>query len=84
MLSVRSKCFTCFRPMLQLFHMNVAYVSDICCKRLFKIFHLFQTYVASVCYLDVVVAIHICCKPMFVNVSLVLDVCCRSALMLQY
>jgi hypothetical protein len=43
-----SKCFTCFRPMLQVFHLDVAYVSNICCKRLFKMFHLFQTYVRSV------------------------------------
>ena len=46
--SVCSKCFTCFRPMLQVFYLDVAYVLDIMLQRLFKIFHLFQTYVANV------------------------------------
>jgi hypothetical protein len=35
-------------------------------------------------YLDVVVAIHICCKHMFVNVLPVSDVCYRSDFMLQH
>jgi hypothetical protein len=33
---------------LQVFYLDVAYVSDIYCKCVFKMFHLFQTYVASV------------------------------------
>jgi hypothetical protein len=45
--------------MLQASIQNVSSVSYICCKCV---------------YLDVVVAIHICCKRMFVNVSPVSDV----------
>jgi hypothetical protein len=82
--SLCSKCFAYLRPMLQVFHLDVACVSDICCKRLFKIFHLFQMYVASVFHLDVVVEMHICCKHMYVNVSPISDLCCRSAIMLQH
>ena len=40
----------------------------------------------QVFYLDVAyvaVAIHICCKRMFVNVSFVSDVCCTKCFMLQ-
>jgi hypothetical protein len=29
------------------FHLDVAYVPDICCKRLFKMFYLFQMYIAN-------------------------------------
>jgi hypothetical protein len=49
--SVYSKCLIYFRRMLQVFYLDVPYISvaiHICCKRLFKIFRLFQTYVASV------------------------------------
>jgi hypothetical protein len=82
--SVCSKCFTYFRHRhMQVFHLDVAYVSDICCKHLFKMFHLFYTYVANM-FMCVVVAIHICCKHMFVNVLPVSDVCCRSDFMLQH
>ena len=35
------KYFRRFRYRLQLFYMNVASVSEGCCKRLFKMFHLF-------------------------------------------
>ena len=55
--------------MLQASIQNVSSVSDVCCKCV---------------YLDVVVAIHICCKRMFVNVSPVSDVYCRSASVLQH
>jgi hypothetical protein len=52
-------CFSCFRDMLQVFHMNVvkidrdvahvAMVVHVCCKRPFQMFHLlFHMYVASV------------------------------------
>ena len=66
--SICFKCFTYFRPMLQVFHLDVAYVVML---------QMFQTHVASASiqnvssvsavhckcvYLDVVVAIHICCK----------------------
>jgi len=32
--------------MLQVFYLDVAYVSCICCKCMFQMFHLLQTYVA--------------------------------------
>jgi hypothetical protein len=55
--------------MLQASIQNVLSVLDVCCKCL---------------DLDVAIAIHICYKRMFVNVSHVLNVCCRSAFMLQH
>jgi hypothetical protein len=64
--------------MLQVFHPDVAYVT---------ILHMLQasmqnvssvSYVCCKCvYLDVVVAIHICCKHMFVKVSSVSNICCK-------
>ena len=36
--------FSCFKHMLQVFYLNVAYVAvatHICCKRMFQILHLF-------------------------------------------
>jgi hypothetical protein len=45
-----SKCFSCFRRMLQVFYLDVAYVLvaiHICCKPMFQMFHLFQTYFAA-------------------------------------
>ena len=41
---VCSKCFICFRRMLQVFYLDVAFVANVseaCCKRLFKLFDLF-------------------------------------------
>jgi hypothetical protein len=70
--SVCFKCFIRFRCMLQVFYLDVPYVSVaiyMCCKHLFKIFYLFQTYIASV----------FSCKCMFIDVSPILDVCCISA-----
>jgi hypothetical protein len=49
--SVRFKRFIYFRRMLQVFYLDISYISvtiHIYCKHLFKMFHLFQTYVASV------------------------------------
>ena len=43
------KCFGCFKHMLQVFYLDIAYVAlaiHVCCKCLFQIFQLFQTYVA--------------------------------------
>jgi hypothetical protein len=37
----------------------------------------------QVFYLNIAVAIHKCCKRMFVNVSSVLDVCCSKCFMLH-
>jgi hypothetical protein len=59
--NVCSKCFTCFRLMLQVFHLDVAYVLDICCKCLFNMFHYFRR-MLQMCYLDVIVVIHICAE----------------------
>jgi hypothetical protein len=62
-------CFIGFRRMLQVFYLDVAYVSVaiyICCKRLFKMFICFRR-MMQLFYLDVAnvaVAIHICCKRM--------------------
>jgi hypothetical protein len=36
---------------LQLFYLNVAYVSHTCCKRMSDMFHLFQMYVAFECFM---------------------------------
>jgi hypothetical protein len=87
--SVCSKCFTCFRPMLQVFHLDVAYVACcICFRHMLPASIQNVSSVSDVCckyvYLDVVVAIHICCKCIFVNVSHVSDACCRNAFMLQH
>jgi hypothetical protein len=45
--SVCSKYFIHFRSMLQVYYMDVAYVSHRYCTRLFQIFYLFQTYIAA-------------------------------------
>jgi hypothetical protein len=37
--------------MLQLFYLNVAYVSHTCCKRISQMFHLFQMYVTFECFM---------------------------------
>jgi hypothetical protein len=57
--SVCSKCFICFKRMLEVFYLDIAYVAMaiyVCCKCMFQMFHLFQTYVATlqVFYLNVV------------------------------
>jgi hypothetical protein len=46
-LSVGSKCFICFRRMLQVFHLDVAKV-DLDVAYICKCFKCFHTYVASV------------------------------------
>jgi hypothetical protein len=94
---VAAAIHVCCKCMFQVFHLfktyvasvssiccNVAYVSYICYKHLFKMFHLFQTYVAKYVYLNVVVAIHICCKRMFAYASPISDVCCRNTFRLQH
>jgi hypothetical protein len=43
--------FKCFKFMLQVFYLDVAYVAlaiHVCCKCMLQMFQLFQTYVASV------------------------------------
>jgi hypothetical protein len=42
-----SKCFF----MLQLFYLDVAYVSHTCFMRMYQMFHLFQMYVAFECFI---------------------------------
>jgi hypothetical protein len=44
-------CFSCFKRMLQVFYLDVAYIAvaiHVCYKCMYQMFHLFQTYVASV------------------------------------
>jgi hypothetical protein len=72
--SVCSKCFTYFRHMLQVFHLDVAYIAMLHMSR-----HMLQgsiqnvTFISDIrckcVYLNVIVAIHICCKRIFINVS---------------
>jgi hypothetical protein len=50
------KCLRCFRDMLQVFRMDVAYVVivvHVCCRRLFLMFHLFFDICCKCVYLDV-------------------------------
>jgi hypothetical protein len=62
--SVLSGCCICFIHMLQVFILDVAYVSHtcykcfiwmlhifICCNNMFQMFHLWPTYVASKCFM---------------------------------
>jgi hypothetical protein len=37
--------------MLQVFYLDVPYISQICCKCIFQMFHLFQIYVAFKCFM---------------------------------
>jgi hypothetical protein len=37
--------------MLELFYLDVAYVSHTCCKFMFQMFYLFQMYVAFECFM---------------------------------
>jgi len=56
--TVCSKCFICFRRILQKFHLDVAkvdrgvahvaYVLEACCKSMFWVFQMFQRYISSV------------------------------------
>jgi hypothetical protein len=68
--SVCFKYFSCFKRMLQVFHLDVAYVAvtiHVCCKCVLQMFQLFHLDVACF-YLDaayVAVAIPVCCKCMF-------------------
>jgi hypothetical protein len=45
---VYSKCFICFKRMLQVFYLDVAYFPMAMLQSMFQIFDLFQTYVAIV------------------------------------
>jgi hypothetical protein len=85
---ITTVCFSCFKRMLQVFHLDVVYVAvaiRICCKCVFQMFQLFHLVVACF-HLDVAyvaVAIHVCCKCMFqmfhlfqTYVASVLSRCC--------
>jgi hypothetical protein len=49
--SVLSGSCICFTHMLQVFNLDVAYVSHICCNSIFQMFHLCLIYVASECFM---------------------------------
>jgi hypothetical protein len=49
--SVLSGCCICFTHMLQVFNLDVAYVSHICCNSIFQMFHLCLIYVVSECFM---------------------------------
>jgi hypothetical protein len=83
--SVCSKCFMCFRRLMQaFFYLDVAHVSHICCKSTFEVFKLFQSYVAiSVFMLQVASVLSGCCiyfthmlQVYILNVSFASDICC--------
>jgi hypothetical protein len=66
---VTSVCFSCLKCMLQVFHLDVAYVAvaiHVCCKCVFQMFQLFHLDVACF-YLDVAYVqwLYTCCKCMF-------------------
>jgi hypothetical protein len=68
--SICFKCFSYFKRMLQVFHLDVAYVVvaiHVRCKYVFQMFQLFYLGVAcfhlNIAY--VAVTIHVCCKCMF-------------------
>ena len=53
--SAYSKCFICFRRMMQVFYLDVVYVAvaiHICCKRMLQMFH---TYVLEVLHVTILV-----------------------------
>jgi hypothetical protein len=71
--SVRFNCFSCFRHMLLVFYLDIAYIAvdiHVCCKCIFQMCHLFHTYVASIstgCCICCIIAyvLDICCKRLF-------------------
>jgi hypothetical protein len=86
--SICFKGFSCFKHMLQVFHLDVAYIAvaiHICCNCVFQMFQLFHLDLACF-HLDVAyvaVSIHVCCKCMLqmfnlflTYVASVLSRCC--------
>jgi hypothetical protein len=71
----------------QVYVPNVSPVLYLCCKYFMWMLHMLQVFIQNVLfvldlyckcvYQDVVIAIHICYKHVFVNVSPISDVCCR-------
>jgi hypothetical protein len=75
-------CCKCMFQMFQLFQTYVVSVLSrccICCTDYTRILQLHISYVSAVsdicCKCFIWMAIHICCKRMFVNVSFISDVC---------
>jgi hypothetical protein len=48
--TILSECCICFIHVLQVFYLDVAYVSYTCCKCFIWMFYMFHTYVATVCF----------------------------------
>jgi hypothetical protein len=72
--------FRCFKRMLQVFYLDIAYVAltiHVCCKYMFQMFQLFQTYVASVLSRYFIYCTDYTCMLLVYvsNVSTVLNVC---------
>jgi hypothetical protein len=73
--SVCFKYFSCFRGMLQVYHVNVAKVdqdvacvasvSKAYCNHLFKIFYRFSDVCLQVFFIWMLYVFHTCCKSMF-------------------
>jgi hypothetical protein len=83
--SVCFKCFSYFKRMMQVFYLDVAYVTlvvHVCCKYMFQMFQLFKTYVVSVLF-GCFSAHTQMLQAYVVNVSSVSDVCCSKCFMLQ-
>jgi hypothetical protein len=85
-------CCNGYTRMLQVYVSNVLALSNVCCKWFIQMLYMLYwiyTYVASVCFkclalsniccniTYVALAIHVCCKRIFVNISSVLDICCK-------
>jgi hypothetical protein len=82
--SICSKCFVCFRCMLQAFYLDIGYVKHICCKSMFGMFQLFSVLCCNKCfhiisckcfYLDVAYVLHTCVQVYVPNVLYASDVC---------
>jgi hypothetical protein len=70
----------CFRRMLQVFYLDVAYVSHICCKCFMWMLYMFHIYVANIssgCCICFAMATHMFSWRMLQVFQLLLDVCCK-------
>jgi hypothetical protein len=49
--SICFKCFICFKRTLQVFYLDVTYITLVytCCKRIFQLFHLVSVYCSRCC-----------------------------------
>jgi len=76
------KYFSCFRRMLHLFYLGVAYVSHIYCNYFIQMLHMFHTYVPSVIWMlhmfcNGYTRIFWCFRRMLQVFQLFSDVCCK-------